>query len=429
MFNIQTQNSTWTKWFIWSLAAGFFFAEYIARVAPAAMEPQLMHDFAINAQEYGMLSTFFYYAYVCMQLPVGALFDRYQPLLLLALMTTVCAVGCYLFAHTHNLSIAQLGRFITGFGGAFAFVGAIKVTTIWFPARYLGMLTGATQALGMLGAALGESLTAYSIDQIGWRPSMIVIGHLLLLLALLFFITYIASSTPQKETREKTIIPTKKSSMIKNLLLIMKKKQTWINALYAGLIFAPTGAFSEVWGPTYLTNVQHLPPKQAALTNVFVFLGWAVGGPVVGHLSDVLKKRKPIMIASAIICLVLLILVLYGPKLHLYYLFSLLFLYGLANTGLIASYATATEIAPPNVSGTAIAFANMASVIVGVIFLPIIGSILDFYWQKGSIANGVRIYSQHAYHIAMFALPCCLLLAIFVACNIEETNCRNCYES
>ena len=59
-------------WVIWSVAACFFLLQYLARVAPSMMEPQLMHAFQLNAFQYGMLGGFFYYAYVLMQLPSGA---------------------------------------------------------------------------------------------------------------------------------------------------------------------------------------------------------------------------------------------------------------------------------------------------------------------------------------------------------------------
>ena len=42
-----------------ALAAGFFFAEYFARVAPSVMALQLIRDFHINAIALGSLSAFF----------------------------------------------------------------------------------------------------------------------------------------------------------------------------------------------------------------------------------------------------------------------------------------------------------------------------------------------------------------------------------
>ena len=63
-------------WTIWSIAAAFFFLEYIVRISPGVMAEQLQRDFNITAGSLGMLSAFFYYPYVAMQIPVGMLVDK-----------------------------------------------------------------------------------------------------------------------------------------------------------------------------------------------------------------------------------------------------------------------------------------------------------------------------------------------------------------
>ena len=53
-----------------------------------------------------------------------------------------------------DLFIAQVCRMLMGFGASFAFVGALKIASLWFPSKF-GFLSGATQAIGVLGAAFG----------------------------------------------------------------------------------------------------------------------------------------------------------------------------------------------------------------------------------------------------------------------------------
>ena len=80
---------------IWLLAAGVFFFEYFARVAPSVMVPDLMHAFHVNALSLGALSALFYYSYVGMQLPVGALVDRFGAHKLLCISAGLCATMCF----------------------------------------------------------------------------------------------------------------------------------------------------------------------------------------------------------------------------------------------------------------------------------------------------------------------------------------------
>jgi MFS family permease len=408
------------RWLIWGFAAAFFFTEYLARVAPSVMAVQLMRDFSITASDFGMLSGFFYYAYVAMQLPVGSLVDRFKPHLLLGITAMISALGCYIFAISHSFYLAAFGRFLTGFSGAFAFIGALKIATEWFPAHYLGLLAGTTQALGMLGAACGESAVSYAVEYLGWRPTMITTGHALALIgiALLFCRRKPSQAKINDDNTNK-----QQSNLFTGLSLVLSNPQSWINGLFAGLIFAPTGAFSEVWGPTYLYHVRHIPEHSATLINLVVFLGWALAGPVIGQWSDKLQKRKPFLFFSALGSFITLTALLYWPDLSVQTLLFIAFSYGLFNTGLVCSYAIAAEINPSHASGVSMAFANMASVIIGVIFLPVIGYLLDFQWH-GKLDQGIRAYSSIAYEWSMLALPACLLLAMMVSLFVKETACK-----
>jgi hypothetical protein len=101
----------------------------------------------------------------------------------------------------------------------------------------------------------------------------------------------------------------------------------------------------------------------------------------------------------------------------------LLFLYGFANTGVATAYAVASEINPQAVAGTSVAFANMASVIIGAGFQPLIGWMLQKNWD-GAMEHGLPLYSNSDFRTALLLLLASLLLAIFVACGIKETYCR-----
>src|SRR5687768_6752451 len=161
-----------SPWLIWGLGAAFFFAEYVARVAPSVMVPELMKSFNVDAMAIGSLSAFFSYAYVSMQIPVGILVDRYGPHRLLTVMCIVCGLGCFLFAAASNIISANLGRFLMGFGASFAFVGSLKLAVLWFPANRFGLLAGLTQAVGMVGAAIGQAPISLVVAHLGWQTTL-----------------------------------------------------------------------------------------------------------------------------------------------------------------------------------------------------------------------------------------------------------------
>ncbi|MBA2654269.1 MAG: MFS transporter [Gammaproteobacteria bacterium] len=414
--------SSFYPWIIWGLGAAFFLAEYFARIAPGIMVPELMSAFRVNALTLGSLSAIFYTAYLTMQMPVGTLVDKFGPHRLLTITAAICALGCFLFASADYLGLAQVARFMMGFGAAFAFVGTLKLATIWFPPSRFGLLSGLTQALGMVGGAVAAGPLAVLVHQIGWRHTMWLIGIILLLLAIL--IGLVVRDQPKKSSVTFSSRTDKKLKFWDAFSAVLRNPQSWLNATYAGLVYAPTAAFAELWGVTYLARVYDIDRTVAANAVSCIFIGLAIGCPVGGWISDKIRRRRPVMLVAAVVSLIFMSCALYIPNLSVTALFILLFFYGIANSGFATSYALAGEINPPRVAGTSLGFANMASVLVGACFQPIIGWFLDLQWD-GQMLNEAPLYSVEAFRHAMMALPVCLFLGVIVTFFVKETYCRS----
>jgi hypothetical protein len=73
------------------------------------------------------------------------------------------------------------------------------------------------------------------------------------------------------------------------------------------------------------------------------------------------------------------------------------------------------------IAGTAIALTNMIVMLGGKIFQPVIGHMLDDNWTT-TMVNGARVYSTHAYQIALSVLPLGILLSIIITFFIRETH-------
>jgi len=401
-------------WMIWGLGALFFLIEYFVRISPSVISNELMSAFSVKAFSIGGLSAFFYYAYAGMQIPAGLLVDRFGSYKLLVLATFCCAVGTLVFASSGSIMMAYLSRFIVGFGSAFAFVCALKLISIWFPDNKFSLLAGITQALGMVGAAIGDAPLSIIFHHFGWRKTMLGI-------ALLFLLLCIAIIFIVKE-RKSSLTSRSETSLKPALSHVLSNPQAWLNGLFIGLLFAPTAAFAEQWGVPFLSNQNHLNPTVAAFDIGLIFIGLAIGCPVFGWLTEKLQTRTKIMRFSAIASLILLFIIIYishYASLPNSILAILLFAYGLANSGIVPSYALAAKINPPQLTGLAIGFTNMASILIGAIFIPIIGFLLDYFWQ-GKIYHAIPLYSNTDYMISLSILPLSLLLAFMVSFMIKD---------
>lgn len=404
-------------WLVWSIGALFFFVMYTARVSPGIIQDQLMIDFGIKATQFGTLTGVFYVTYLAMQLPVGGLVDRYGAHRLLLTTTALFAIACFMFATSHSFYVLLLARLFMGFAGSFAFICTFKLAMIWFPPSMLGLLAGLTQCSGMLGAAFGEGPLSYAATTYGWRGLLTGIGVTTTCLSL-------AALIVMRPPPKNKLSPVGSwSDLWLGLGHVLSNPQSWLNALFAGLIFMPTLAFGEAWGAPYLIQAKGFSLHQAGMAESFLFAGWVIGGVLVGSLSDWMQKRKPVFFGSAFISAGLFALLIEIPDLTYTASCIILFGYGLVNTGLIASYALSGEINSMKVSGVSVSFCNLVSVLIGAIFVPMIGWMFDQY--DPVVVNGVFVYPKVAYDQVFIVFPIILVIAGIVAYFIQETHCRN----
>jgi sugar phosphate permease len=414
----QIKQKKWLPWFICSLGALYYCYEYLLRISPSVMIDDLMNVYHLTGAEVGSLSAFYYHAYVPMQIIVGLLMDRYGPRRLLTIACLCCAFGSYLFATTHFVSIAQLGRFLVGLGSAFAFVGALKIATIWLPPNRFAFISGLITCLGMVGAMIGDIVLRGVVDTAGWQLatySSAAVGVFLTLAIWLFMRDVNPYSTNRRAQK------TKFNELLLGLWGALKNPQIWLNGAIGFLLYLSLSAFAELWGIPYLEQAHGLSNMQAAHVNSMVFLGWAIGGPFWGWLSDFIQRRRVPLLLSAIGSFTLACFILYFPHLSIPVLYIALLLFGILSSAQILVFAICHELTSIKVAGTAIALTNMIVMLGGNLFQPLIGKFLDIAWS-GEMLKGIRIYSAHAYQLALGIIPASIFLVLIILFFLRETH-------
>src|SRR3990172_8928302 len=97
--------SFYHPWVMWFLATSFFAYQFIMRVFTGLCVPEIMSKFHIDATEFGLLSSLYYYGYADMQIPVAYLLDRFGPRLVISLSCLLCSAATFLFYGTENWTL------------------------------------------------------------------------------------------------------------------------------------------------------------------------------------------------------------------------------------------------------------------------------------------------------------------------------------
>lgn len=396
--------------FVCFLASLFYLYDFVLQVAPSVITHDLMGELGLGATGLGIMSAFFFYAYAPMQLPAGLSYDKFSPRFILAAATAVCALGGLFFSLGHTMLTLCLGRFLTGAGAAFSFIGTLVLLTHWFPARYFAILAGIVQFMSCLGSILGQAPLARAVEAAGWRHSIFIISCIGFGLAALIMLC--VRDYPAHHQR--VVTATKKVSRgISGLWSVLKRSHTWAIGLYSLIIWTPAVVFAELWGVPYLMQAYHYSASTVSSLLVCYWLGMGIGSPLAGYVSNLLKTRKQVLSGCLIIGFAAICMLLYGPALSYTALSIWLFIFGLAASGQAFAFAVVQDRNSADTVGTAIGLNNMFVVVSGAIFQPVASVLLSFFWD-GERSGGVPVFSTQNYQMAMSVLPVIFVIGWFI---------------
>jgi MFS family permease len=395
-------------WLVITFCALFAFYKYILQVSPSVMTTDLMHHFNVHGAGLGNLAATYFYAYLVAQLFAGPLLDRYSPRYLITGAIAICGLAAFTFASTETLTTAAFSRALMGVGTAFATVSYMKMSVLWFRPNQVAFVDGFLGTAAMVGAMCGQIPLAFLVTHTSWQTSLIYCGVFGLALATVFLLF-----VKDKNITETSCTTTSKRTTIKlsDIVIILKNKKNWLLTLYSGLAFTPLAVLGGLWGNPFFETAHHLTPTQAASLTSCIFLGFAVGGPLLGYFGGNIQQRIKISIMGTTLALLMLILIIYAIHLPIWLFGVALFIFGLGMGSYMSCFSLAKELNPIGFAGTIVALINTGDALFGSITEPLIGKILDLFWQ-GKIVNGVHYFSTHNYQVALLILPIYLVVAL-----------------
>lgn len=408
-------------WIIVFACTTFCFYQFVLLNMFNSLNASIMKEFHLTAVGLGYLSSLYFYANMFFLIPAGILIDRYSTRRIILISMSVSLVSTFLFALATNSSIAMIARFSNGIGGAFCFLGMIRIATKWFSPRKLGLVIGLAVSFIVSGGVLAQAPLTLLIDHVGWRNSLFIFG--LGGLSMIIFIYLTVQDSPEDNDKHADKKEKFKLLLFGSVLIsALKNPQTWLGGLYGCLMNTPIFILGALWGSLYLTQGLGLDRSDATMIISMIYVGMIFGSPCIGWLSDTIGLRKLPMALFAGLAFITMCLLINLTTFSLLKLICIFFALGFFLSAQVLIYPFMAETSFPKLVGTAESIGNTI-LILGGLTQALFAKVLELQWDH-KIKEGIPIYSLGNFQRSLSIILIGFALALFVALLSKETHCK-----
>ncbi|MBQ4444816.1 MAG: MFS transporter [Prevotella sp.] len=370
---------------------------FLDRINISVAGSSIMHDLNLSAAEWGWVQSAFILSYGLMQIPMGALGDRYGHRKILSMIVLWWSLFTAFTGMAGGLASLLVIRFMFGIGEAGSSPCSTGVISRWFEKHEVGKAQGYVWAASRMGGALTPFVVIPVMTLLGWREAFYILGALGIVWAAVWYFYY---RDRQPETAKETVrqpIPWR---------TILHHKQFWIICgMYFFYAFGSWFFFS--WFPTFMELGRGFAKSELTYAVAVPFIMSMIGNISGGYLTDRLTKkyglkigRKALGSTSLAVSAVCMFLAAFIPgKMAVFVFLSLCF--GIFDLMLPSAWALCIDLGKQHagtISGAMNTAGNLGGFFCGILFGQLVQSSGNYNLPLYMIA-GMLIISA-----ALFAL-------------------------
>lgn len=357
-------------WCAWLIASIFYAYQYILRVMPNIMLPEIMQQFNIDAAVFGQFSGAYYIGYCLMHIPIGIMLDRYGPRRVMSVCILLTVIGTLPIIFAENWIYPIVGRFIIGAASSAAILGAFKIIRSTFKEAQFTRMLSFSVTIGLIGAIYGGVPVSYLSELYGHKAvvsALTFIGVIFACSAYLFI----------PDTRDDS-----KSTVISDIKAVFTNKKVMLVCCLAGLMVGPMEGFADAWGSEFFKQVYGFDNQISHSLTSMIYIGMCFA-PILSGVAERTNNYIGTIAGAGLIMLVAFIVLISGLMTSSSIAVSL-FVVGICCAYQILAIYKASTYVPARVAGLTTAVANMIIMSFGYFFHSTIGIIITAYGSFGS---------------------------------------------
>ena len=264
---------------------------FLDRINISVAGSSIMHDLQLSPADWGWVQSAFILSYGLLQIPMGALGDRFGHRKILAGIVLWWSAFTAFTGLAGGLVSLLVIRFMFGIGEAGSSPCSTGVISRWFEKGEVGKAQGYVWAASRMGGALTPFVVIPVMISVGWRAAFYLLGALGIIWAAVWYWYYrdTPSSLPQEVERQD------KQKTSPNWGRMVGSPQFWlICAMYLFYAFGSWFFFS--WFPTFMELGRGFDKTELTYAVAVPFIMSMIGNIVGGHLTDKLTQRYGIKI-------------------------------------------------------------------------------------------------------------------------------------
>ena len=276
---------------------------FLDRINISVAGSAIMHDLNLSPAEWGWVQSAFILSYGLMQIPMGALGDRFGHRKILAAIVLWWSAFTAFTGMAGGLMSLLVIRFMFGIGEAGSSPCSTGVISRWFEKDEVGKAQGYVWAASRLGGALTPFVVIPVMMTVGWRVAFYLLGALGVVWAVVWYGWYRGDPPPTPPYREGSdYTQSRETAEEVTTSLPMGRGRRWVTSsqfwLLCGMYFfyAFGSWFFFSWFPTFMELGRGFDKTELTYAVAVPFVMSMAGNIIGGYLTDRLSRRYGIRV-------------------------------------------------------------------------------------------------------------------------------------